>query len=177
MELFEEYAARFARGERPDLREYLERAGEEAEELARLADAFLARVEPPEPDEEAVALAQAWLEGQPPLAALRARRGLKREAVVEALIERFGLDRGKREKVRRYYHEVETGLRIPAEKRLLAALAEILHARVADILALRPRPLEAKPTYYRAVGAPPAAPPATQGEPEDEIDLLFRARG
>jgi cell division protein FtsB len=35
-ELFDEYAAAYARGERPDAGAYLERAGAEADELARL---------------------------------------------------------------------------------------------------------------------------------------------
>src|SRR5947199_126918 len=68
---FDDYAARFARGEAPALRGYLTRAGESAGELGRLVDAFLARASPPEPDEERVALARAWVEGQPPLLELR----------------------------------------------------------------------------------------------------------
>ncbi len=53
MVLFDEYAARFARGERPDPREYLRRAGEGAEELASLIDAAealrLTAAAPPRP--------------------------------------------------------------------------------------------------------------------------------
>lgn len=176
MAIFEEYAARFARGERPDLREYLERVGGDRDELARLVDAFLTRVEPPPPGEEDVALMEAWIAGRAPLTELRARRGLKRSEVVEALIERFGLDKGKRRKVERYLHEIETGQLVPAERRLLDALAEILRARVSDILALRPRPLEAKLAYMRAAAPEPtlAAPAAAAQEPPDEIDELFR---
>jgi hypothetical protein len=177
MTLFAEYAARFARGERPDLRDYLARAGREADELAQLVDAFLVRTEPPPPDEETVALTTAWLAGEPPLVELRARRGLRRSEVVDALIERFGLDRAKREKVARYYHEVETGQRVPADERLVAALAEILRGRVGDLLSWRPRPLAAQPAYYRAESAAAApAPAAAPGEP-DEIDRLFAVRG
>ena len=180
MTLFEEYAACFTRGERPDLREYMARAGEDGEELAQLVDTYLARVEPPPPDEESVALTQAWIDGQPPLAELRSRRGLKREQVVDRLIEIFNLDPRKRPKVARYYHEVETGQRVPADEGLLAALAEILRTRVSDILALRSRPLEAEPAYLRAaspVPAPTSQPSAAREEEADEVDLLFRARG
>ena len=172
MALFEEYAASFARGEQLDLRGYLGRAGDGADELARLIDAFLIRAEPPEPSPEAVAAIEAWL----PLVQVRARRGLKRDQVVDALIERFGLDRGKREKVRRYYHQLETGLLRPS-RRLVDGLEEILGTRVSDLIGLEPRPLLAAPVYYRAdqsVLADMAAAPASAPEPEDEIDRLFR---
>ena len=41
MQLFDEYVASFARGERPDLRDYLARAGDQREELAKLVDIWL----------------------------------------------------------------------------------------------------------------------------------------
>jgi hypothetical protein len=177
MELFEEYAGRFAGGERPDLREYLARAGEGRDELGRLVDRFLQWAEPPEPGEDAVAIAQAWIEGEAPLVALRARRGLRREAVVDFVIETFGLDPAKREKVRRYYHELETGQldRRGVSARLMEALAKLLGAQVGDLLAWRPRPPTAEVPYYRASApamAAPAAAPPVQDEP-DEIDALF----
>ena len=119
---------------------------------------------------------QAWAAGEPPLLALRVRRGLKREQVVDALIERFRLDRGQREKVRRYYHELESGLLRPS-RRLLDGLEEILGTRVTDLIGLKPRPLQAAPAYYRddvLVLAERSAAPAPAAEPEDEIDRLFR---
>jgi hypothetical protein len=61
MVLFEEYAASFARGEHPDLREYLQRAGEGRDDLAVLVEGWLQAALPPEPSEEEVALMQAWL--------------------------------------------------------------------------------------------------------------------
>lgn len=109
VQLFEEYVGRFTAGDRPDLREYLQRAGGEQDELAKLVDRFLQWAEAPEPDEDAVAVAQAWIEGEAPLVALRTRRGLKRDAVVDALMARFGFAAGSREKVRLRYHELETG--------------------------------------------------------------------
>ena len=39
--LFDELAAAYVRGDRPDLPAYLARAGDDADELARLVDAFL----------------------------------------------------------------------------------------------------------------------------------------
>ena len=89
--LFDEYAVRYRRGERPDAREYLERGGAGAAELAGLIDAFLARAPVAQPDEDTVALMEAWLADEPPLLALRVRRGLRREAVVDALVRALGL--------------------------------------------------------------------------------------
>src|SRR4051812_42516405 len=94
--LFDEYAASFARGEEPDLREYLARAGEGADELARLVEAFVAAAPAAEPSEERVALAQAWTSGDSPLLAARTRRGIRRDEVVEAILGRFGIDSAKR---------------------------------------------------------------------------------
>jgi hypothetical protein len=59
-ELFGEYAAAYARGERPQAREFLARAGGQVDELASLIDAFLARAPVPAPDEQAVELLEAW---------------------------------------------------------------------------------------------------------------------
>ena len=44
-ELFSEYASAYARGERPHAHEFLARAAGQADALARLIDAFLARAE------------------------------------------------------------------------------------------------------------------------------------
>ena len=176
--LFDEFAARFARGERPDVREYLARARGGADELARLVDRFLAAAPAPEPDDDAVAMLEAWIEGEPPLLELRRRRGLRRAAVVEALVERLGLDRAKREKVAGYYHQLETGLLDPGrvDRRVLAALAETLRARGEDLLAWPGRLPAAEPAYRRvpeAAPAPPRSPPAARPEDWDEVDELF----
>ncbi len=180
MELFDEYAAAFAAGERPDLRAYLERAGDGREELASLVDAFLSWAEPPDPDDDAVALARAWLEGEAPIVALRVRRGVRREDVVDAIVARFGLS-GRRDKAERRYHELETGqidLR-RADPSLLEELAGLLHARVADLRAWRPRTLAAEGIYFRAeepAAAVRAMAPAERTEP-DEVDRLFLGGG
>jgi hypothetical protein len=170
MTLFEEYAARFERGEQPDLRTYLERAGDDREELASLVDTWLVVAPAPEPDEEAVALTQAWIAGEPPLVALRARRGLRRAEIVDRIIERFSLDPAKRQKVARYYHEVETGQLAPSP-RIRDALATIFGQTG---LTWKARPLSAEPAYYRAVEVVAAPQSHVVEEPWDEIDALFR---
>jgi hypothetical protein len=176
-QLFDEWAACFARGERPDLRVYLARAGDGSEELAALVDAWLARIDPPEPDEDAVALAQAWIDGEPPILELRRRRGLKRAQVVDFIVARFGLDNSKRPRVKRYYHEVESGELVPANEALVAALAELLHARAADLFAWKPRPLQSAPAaYFRSDAHVMASMKMRAPIQEDDVDRLFRSR-
>ena len=180
--LFDDYAARWARGEHPDPRPYLIEAGEAQEELRTLIERFVSAVPPRAPSEDSVAMVRAWMGGEPPLLELRRRRGLKREAVVGALVERLGLDPRKKAKVADYYHQLESGDLDPerVDRRVFAALAEALKARVDDILAWPGRTVAAEARYYRvdaSLAAPgalaQAAPPPI--EPEwDEIDRLFR---
>ncbi len=64
---------------------------------------------------------------QPPLLAERVRRGWRRDEIVDWIRERFGIAEEKREKVARYYHELETGL-LPASGGLGAAARGALRA-------------------------------------------------
>src|SRR5687768_11797508 len=139
--LFDDYAARFARGERPDARSYLARAGEGADELAALIDRYLESAPAPAPDEDARAVAADWIAGEPPLLALRTRRGLRRDEVVDALMSALRLSPAKREKLKRYYHRLEGGLLEPARvnRRVFEALADTLRASVADVSRWRAR--------------------------------------
>src|SRR5437763_3144085 len=112
--LFDDFAARVARGGGPDVRDYLERAGTEADALATMIDGFLARAEPPAPDEEAIQLARALVAGHPPLLELRKRRGIRVDEIVDTLVRALGIDAAKRDKVKRYYQQLEGGLLEPA---------------------------------------------------------------
>ena len=181
--LLDEFAVRFRRGERPNLREYLGQAGDEAEELARLVNAFLAAAPPPPVSEEAVALSRRWVEGESPVLALRVERHLKRDEVVDALLSRLGLEPQRREKLRLRYHELETGQLEPArvDRRVWDALAQTLHATV-DELASWARPLrtqDAELAYYRLAGTqpPPERIYPEQSEAPDEVDRLFGVAG
>jgi hypothetical protein len=178
-ELFAEYAAAYARGERPSAREFLARAGGETDELALLIDRFLARAPAPVADERAVELFEAWQAGESPLLRLRALRGTKRDSVVDALVRTLQLDPQKKGKVRRYYHELESGLLDPerVDGRVWDVLAEELSARAADLISWRPKPMRfAASAFARTdeitarVSVPPAAPKEKE---EDEIDRLF----
>ncbi len=174
--LFEEYAAAYARGDRPRAQEYLNRAGPGADELAKLIDGWLRTVPVSEPDDETIALVGAWTAGQPPLVELRSRRGIRVDDVVDALVTSLALNPAKRAKVKRYYQRLEQGLLDPARvsRRVIAVVKGLVGERTTDALAWQAPELRAEPAYYRARTEIAAATGvAAEPEPEDEIDRLF----
>lgn len=178
--LFDEFAVRYRRGERPDVLEYLDRAGDDRDALADLIDRFLEAVPARSPSEEEVVLMEARLNSEPPVLILRRRRALTRDAVVDALVRTLGLEPGKRSKVGRYYHELETGLLDPApvDSSVWAALAEFLRANVRALADFRPPPLTA-PAARRSMDSGwvlaerLSAPAIEADETPDEVDRLF----
>ena len=94
-------------------------------------------------------------------------------------MKEFELDPERRAKVKRYYHELESGLLDPAglDERLADLLARTLRSTRDAILAWRPRPLAAGPAYrvsearYRLE----ALPPPEVDESPDEVDKLFHS--
>lgn len=180
-ELFAEYAAALARGERPRARDFLDRAGAEAGELGEMIERFLQAAPRPAATAEDSALLAGWLEGEPPLVTQRVRQGLKRAAVVDALREALGLGPDKRERLADAYHELETGQLDPAgvDATVWSALGEILKANVRELGAWRP-PARALTVAYREaqlgmnLEMSPAVRQRSVSEP-DEIDRLFRA--
>ena len=196
--LFDEFAASYARGEHPDPRDYLDRAGERRDELAHLLDGFLAAAPVQPPTEETVALLDALVSvgarlaspspaDTPPLLAERVRRGWRRDEIVDWIRERFGIAEEKREKVARYWHELETGL-LPASgisERLREALFERFGDALQAAVAWEPPGLDADLSYLRVQDAPAlmeasfeplATPPASAAEPDD-VDVLFLGAG
>lgn len=181
--LFDEFATRYLRGERPDVREYFERAGAGREDLGALLDGFLAAVPAREPTEEDVVIMQARLEQQPPILLLRLRRALTRDAIVAALTTRLRLDPAKSGKIDHYYHDLEIGLLDPepVDRRVWDVLADILEANVRWLADRRPEPRAAgAPAYMREASLMQAklsegvaAPAAPADEVPDEIDTLF----
>ncbi|HET7368133.1 MAG TPA: hypothetical protein VFI83_07185 [Gaiella sp.] len=186
--LFDELAAAYVRGQRPDLPAYLARAGDEADELARLVDAFLRTVPPPEPSEDDVAVMRARLGGEPGLLALRKRRGRKVDDVVDELASRLDVD--DRPRLRRYYQRLEGGVLDPhkIDERVWEALQTVFETSVRNLI----RPLVTRQggsamAYYRRTVSPdgdgagraPAAVPSlvTRGDPapaeRDALDRLF----
>ncbi len=159
-QLFDEWAASFVRGENPDALSYLELAGAHADELAALMDGFLQFAPRGTPTDETLLLARAWVRGASPLVELRASRGVRRDQIVDAVMEEFELAPGRRDKVKRYYHELESGLLDPAglDRRLVDLLARTLRATRDAILVWRPRPAPAAPAYRTAPGQEPRRP-------------------
>jgi hypothetical protein len=173
--LFDEWAARVARGERPDPREYLARAGAFADELARVMDAYLVAVPRREPTEETVELARAWVEGHSPLVELRARQGLRRDEVVDAIVGEFSLRDEQRATVKEYYHRLEAGLLDPARlsRPLLDLLARVLGAAAEQATAWRPRRLQAAPAFRanKAAGSAFAPARAQRADVADDAEV------
>jgi hypothetical protein len=197
--LFDAFAQAYQRGERPDVSEYLDRAGSERDDLGYLIDRFLQAVPAQPPTEEEFVLMQARLEHEPVLLILRKRRKLTREAVVGALVSALGLDPEKREKVAGYYHELEVGTLdpTPVSSRVWDALGDLLHANVRLIAGLRPPPTAPEAVFHRYAPYVAPAEPIVEllsmdaGEPKpptaatdrlrlperDEIDRLFTGGG
>jgi len=108
---------------------------------------------------------------------------VRRDELVEAIVERFGLPQAKRAKVGRYVHRLETGQLDTrgVDPGVLEAWAGVLRARLDDLLAWRPPPRapEAGVSYLRAstLGVESAdswlSAPA---EEWDEVDELFAGR-
>jgi hypothetical protein len=184
-DLFDEFAARHARGERPDVRNYLKRAGDGSDELSDLIDVYLRTTPAHEPGPEAVAKMEALAAGALPIQRLRIERQLTREAVVEALVRGLRLDVKKRGKVARYYAEFENGLLDPAQvdERVLGVLAKTLRAQVADLVTTRRPLVEAAfadlppaPAAIMRARAHPSFSAIDEARPQpDEIDRLFGA--
>jgi hypothetical protein len=179
-ELFAEYASAYARGERPRAHEYLDRAGTHADELAALIDRFVQAAPVPPADERAIVELESLVGGEPPLLRMRVRHGIRIDAVVEALMERLGLDPAKREKVKRYYQRLEGGLLEPT------AVSHRVWAVIGDVVGREARlqsgwqPSRSVPTqsvYLRAqdepLGVGAAAPAAAEPDERDEVDRLF----
>lgn len=194
-ELFERYKHAFAAGEGADPQPYLEQvSGGDRRELQALIDGFLARGARPAFTPEAFAsaresplaqrvmgsLSETWPELLP---AARDRAGILRSDVVTRLAEALGVS-SRRDKVERYYHQMEKGLLEPSgvSERVLSALGEIVNVSVERLrLAARavpPPSSAAAPTFARVASQKMsrAAAPAAQEPPEwDEVDELFRA--
>lgn len=190
LQLFEEFAARYAAGEAPDPRPYLDRAGAHSDRLAALIERHVeaAPLRTPGPDE--VAALESWLErGEPTLVTLRVRRGVTRDAVVDGLGRALQIAAAKREKLAGYYHQLESGLLDTSriDIRVFAVLATILGVDRSELVILPGRPLVPEQVYFRQTeslrlpsitsdrtfptppGSSQAGPPAER----DEVDELF----
>lgn len=198
--LLSEFVDAWNAGERPRVEEYLDRAqADEQRELAERIDAFLDVAPTPHYSAEtleelmrepAVLASVEALEGRAGLwpsllPRLRRRARLRRDEVVEGIVERLGIQ-GSEEKAAQYVHKLETGTLATAgvSRRVIEALAGVLGTRAeeleraADFRGLAMEGTE--PAFLRA--APDAAAAevkvARSAEPAEEdweeVDRLFR---
>lgn len=179
--LFDDFAVRRARGEDPDVAEYMRRAGDDAPELAVLIEALIVHTAPPDASEPDVAAMAAWLEGEAPLLAVRVAAGRRRQEVVDRLAEALGTPARLRARLAELYHRLETGLidRRRVDRRVLDALSRMLGTRI-DLLPGGPPPpgaplMARMPPPPAPAWAPP--PPAASGVDLEGVlrDVVGRA--
>jgi hypothetical protein len=175
--LFDEFAAAHARGERPDVRGYLTRAGAKAEELGLLIDRYLQAVPAEPPDEETVVLLQARLDHVDPLVAARIQRGLRVRELVDRLRDALGLGVKLRDRLEEAYSDLERG-QLDAgrvDERVWDALRAILGLDVHRLAGATEQAAGPGAFYRRPDQAPAkAAERSLPAEREpDEVDRLF----
>ena len=176
--LLDELVRRHARGEPLDVEGTLRRAGDEADELAPLIEAFLARAPRRGPTPASLSFVQSL--DDPPMLRARVAKALKVDDVVDAIVVECDLAPETRPKVRRYYQQLEGGVLDPT--RVAASVWDAitgLLGRSRALLAAPPGQAPAAAPMYRAdvavdlqerlvtLSAP--EPPA----PTDEVDALF----
>jgi hypothetical protein len=178
-QLFDEFVDAQASGERPDVREFLLRAGPESAKLGFLIDRYLEVAPIEEPDEATVVALNARLEHLAPLTAARRRLPLKVDDLVERLRELLGLDPSSRARLRIAYQELEAEQLDPAgvDDRVWDALRLILGLDPRR-LGMRKTSAFAAPSYLRAADFHAAelapAAPLSEHDQADEVDSLFR---
>lgn len=178
MDLMEEFAARRARGERPDPLDYVARAGDRGEDMRDLLDRWLMAAPPSPPAPEVVTMMTALLRDEPPLLALRHRRALTLDAVAQGLVRRLGLTPEAAPRVRALYQRLEGG-RIDlgsVRRRLRDALAGILDVDQRDIVSARASPqgpmfARGPEGWHDALEALPEDP--LPGPASTDVDELF----
>ncbi len=176
-QLLDEFVGRWTGDEPLAVDELLVRAGPQADELAGLIDRFLERAPRRESTADALAFVRAL--DEPPLLRARQALGLKLDDIAAALVEKLGLGEKVREKVRRYYQELELGQLEPegVAAGVWDALSGLLGRDARGLAAIRAQPLAAAPMFREAtiVGQElPLEDFSQRSAPEpDEVDRLF----
>lgn len=177
-QLLDEFVGRWACDEPLAVDEFLVRAGSEADELAVLIDRFLERAPRRQPTPDALAFVRSL--DDPPLLRARQALGLKLDDLAGALTEKLGLGESAREKVRRYYQDLELGQLAPAgvAASVWEALTALLGRDARGLAALPPAAPRAAAMYRNADvehalhSALPSLSEAKRPAP-DEVDRLF----
>lgn len=175
--LLDELARRHARGEPLDVEGILLRAGDRADELAPLIEAFLERAPRRAPTDEAFAYVRSL--DDPPMLRARVAKALRVDDVVDAIVAACDLDPEARPKVRRYYQQLEGGILDPT--RVAASVWDAitgLLGRSRALLSAPPGPAPAAAPMYRAdalfqLDEAIVSRAAPEPSPLDEVDALF----
>lgn len=175
--LLDELVRRHARGEPLDVEGTLRRAGDRADELAPLIDAFLARAPRRGPTPASLEFVRSL--DDPPLLRARVARAVRVDDVVDAIVAECDLDPAARPKVRRYYQQLEGGILDPAPvaASVWDAITGLL-GRSRALLSAPPGPPPAAAPMYRAeaqfsLSDRVALRSAAEPEAPDEVDALF----
>lgn len=192
--LFEELVARWTRAEPLDVDGLLERAGTQADDLARLIDAFFERAPrraPSSQAREAVTAIAARLENEPPLVSARVAARRRVRDLTQALTAGCGLPADAEGLVRSYYQRLEGGLLDPAgvSDRIWGVLDKLIGIRARELaqtgFSRRQGPHPAASLVFQRVATsdfPASAGPGrvmTQQPPDEirrKVERLFTGR-
>ena len=175
--LLDELVRRHARGEPLDVEGTLRRAGDRADELAPLIEAFLARAPRRGPTPASLEFVRSL--DDPPLLRARVAKSVKVDDVVEAIVTACDLDPSARPKVRRYYQQLEGGILDPT--RVAASVWDAitnLLGRSRALLSAPPDPSPAAAPMYRGeaqfqISEQVVMRSAAEPDAPDEVDTLF----
>ena len=177
--LLDDLARRHARGEPLDVEGTLRQAGDRADELGSLIEAFLARAPRREPSDSALAYVRSL--DEPPMLRARVAKALRVDDVVDAIVAACDIRPDAHAKVRRYYQQLEAGVLDPAPvaasvwdaiTAILGRSRESLTSPHADVVP------SASPMYRADRLFDPGEMPAlgerlVEPEPPDDVDALF----
>jgi hypothetical protein len=177
--LLDELARRHARGEPLDVEGTLRRAGDRADELAPLIEAFLARAPRGEPSEDGLRFVRSL--DEPPMLRARVATALKVHDVVDAIIAECDVRPESRPKVRRYYQQLEGGILDPSRvgtsvwDAITGILGRSRAALTAPSLGVGPSaaPMYRADRLFEPGEVPTLSASMTEPEPPDDVDALF----
>jgi hypothetical protein len=178
--LLDELARRHARGEPLDVEGTLAKAGDRADELAPLIEAFLLRAPRRAPSDESLAYVRSL--DDPPLTRARVAKALRVNDVVDAIVVANKLRPDARPKVKRYYQQLEAGVLDPARVAasvwdaitgLLGRPRWSLIAPQVDTMLLSAEPMYRADKLFDPSVLATRAAPASEPDPPDEVDALF----
>ena len=177
--LLDELARRHARGEPLDVEGLLVSAGDRADELAPLIEAFLERAPRRAPTDDALAYVRSL--DDPPMLRARVAKALRVDDVVDAIVAACDIRPEARPKVRRYYQQLEGGVLDPSgvAASVWDAITGLLGGSRATLTAPPIGAEAAASPMYRAdrlfepSEAAVLAARSTEPDEPDEVDALF----